>query len=1132
MLLKLSMVFNFLVCFVALQGQKHFTPYDELPGIHKSFKPLLQNDAPSWAAMMYQYPINFFDLQKQFEHFQKERPTKNPYSRYFKHWSRIILPLVQEDGSILMPDNTKINKLLLASRNRPQRFTGRNESPWTFLGPQVTHWLKEDNNAEIPAACPWQVNIYSLDISRTNNQVLYCGTETGAINKSIDSGLTWELVTRDYFTGGGVNSVAIHPSNADIVYAAAGNQVHKTEDGGLTWRPLLTNLFFDANTLKISDDGLKIMASSSNGIFISTNEGVSWRRTLNINAYDIEFKPNDQNIVYVLASQNQFFTVFQSTDGGENFGLVSAFPSDYKDAAGGVLAVTKANPNILMMTLLSSNETPIVIRGDFDNNNWLWTEISRGKSSKLRMDNGQGYYDLDMEISPVDEAKFVVATTTMYKTQNGGNSFTPVGGYEGNFPIHPDIQDVKFTDEGVLWVATDGGLSMSTDFFVKLSAFFVRTNGIIGSDFWGFDQGWNEDIVVGGRYHNGNTAIADFYQPKALRMGGAESPTGWVVQGKSRHVAFDDLGGGWVLPSKAEDIYEGRFLFTKFPNMDEYGGRRGSVLHHPYYYSHLYLGEGNGLWQSQDAGASWDLLYQFPGRVMQVVIGVQEPNIMYADIVGQGLFRSEDGGLSWTKRPSLTSTPNGSSHWNGKLSLAISPYNADIIYACLQNGTWSADKGAIFKSADGGKTWQNITFGLDVYMKSVVVQPSGNRNDLVYLFTNAKNNLQAEVWVLEASSVNWQNYSASYPAGMSVNHVIPFYKGDKIRVAGNLGVWEANLYHKNYQPIIRPWAEKQLVPCTKDTISLDDHSIITHQNISWSWIIDPAPQYISSSSVRKPKLVFGKEGKYSVTLRIEINGQFYEKKIEDMIEVKKCPSVETCDNPGILFKQLLKVKDFDSEEVNDPGKAIMAIDNNLGTIWHTKWSTGSDDYPHFIDIDLGRLYKLNEFIYLPRQDGSENGRVKDFELFISQDGDDWGQAVVTSSFENNAAPKKVKLDVEKPTRFVRFKALSEVNGNPWASAAELDFVGCYAEVSNADQPLYKEVNAYPIPAMDKLLISLPQGRYTYFVYQTSGLLQSQGVCTTDLASASLDVSSYSSGIYHIVAVSERGIQFRLKFIKL
>ena len=126
----------------------------------------------------------------------------------------------------------------------------------------------------------------------------------------------------------------------------------------------------------------------------------------------------------------------------------------------------------------------------------------------------------------------------------------------------------------------------------------------MGSDFWGFDQGWNEDVIVGGRYHNGNTAITDFYQDKALRMGGAESPTGWVIQGKSRHVAFDDLGGGWILPKKAEEKFEGNFIFTKFPNMEEYGARRSNLVHHPNYSGTLYLGAGNTFWRSQDFGVN------------------------------------------------------------------------------------------------------------------------------------------------------------------------------------------------------------------------------------------------------------------------------------------------------------------------------------------------------------------------------------------------------------------------------------------------------------------------------------------------------------------------------------------------
>jgi hypothetical protein len=112
----------------------------------------------------------------------------------------------------------------------------------------------------------------------------------------------------------------------------------------------------------------------------------------------------------------------------------------------------------------------------------------------------------------------LVGTTTLFKSVNGGSNFIAVGGYYGNFSIHPDIQDIKMLTSGDTWVSTDGGMSFTSDVFSSQQNCSARTNGIVGSDMWGFDQGWNEDIVVGGRYHNGNTAIADFYQPKALQQ--------------------------------------------------------------------------------------------------------------------------------------------------------------------------------------------------------------------------------------------------------------------------------------------------------------------------------------------------------------------------------------------------------------------------------------------------------------------------------------------------------------------------------------------------------------------------------------------------------------------------------------
>ena len=68
-------------------------------------------------------------------------------------------------------------------------------------------------------------------------------------------------------------------------------------------------------------------------------------------------------------------------------------------------------------------------------------------------------------------------------------------------------------DNNRAWLATDGGLTYSSDNFTQTNNAQSKNNLLVGSDMWGFDQGWNEDIV-GGRYHNGNTAIANFINQK------------------------------------------------------------------------------------------------------------------------------------------------------------------------------------------------------------------------------------------------------------------------------------------------------------------------------------------------------------------------------------------------------------------------------------------------------------------------------------------------------------------------------------------------------------------------------------------------------------------------------------------
>ncbi len=1116
-----------------LSGQ--FTPYDDLPDLDKLEKPAYSVEFPEWGKMLYQYPVNYIEVSNIYKESPIETKGKSPILRYFKKWSRALAPFSDNNGEIIVPTLDEIKSIVNPNHNdhSNESLSKRTANSWSFVGPKVTHWLNESGSSTPPKSCPWQVNIYSFDISKTDHNVIYVGTETGFVNKSIDGGHTWTLITQSYDLGGAATAVAVHPTNSDIVYVSAGKQMHLTTDGGLTWKKLLTNTLFGASKMKINQlDPNIILAASGDGLFVTIDGGATWVRKFSSPTYDVDYKADDFTQSFALLKEGTGYSMVSSLDNSVTFSKSMNFPTSYQESSGGVIATTLDNSNAIFATLLTNGNVPIILKGTNTNSGWNWLEIAKGNSNHLGMNNGQGYYDLDMEVSPTDENYFLVATTTLYKTANGGTSFTAVGGYTGNFSIHPDIQDIVILDNENVWVATDGGLNFTSDFFTLQSNHRVAIDGIVGSDFWGFDQGWNEDIIVGGRYHNGNTAIADFYNEKALRMGGAESPTGWVIQGKSRHVAFDDLGNGWILPKTAESQPEGRFLFTKFPNMEEYGGRRGNLVHHPNYSGELYLGEGNSFWKSIDFGENWLLLNNFGAQVRYLQIGYNDPSVLYADIVGKGFYKSEDGGLTWVSKPSLTKSPNGSAYWNGKLNFAVSPSNANHIYACLQNGTWSQDKGKIMESIDGGDSWVDITYGLDTYMKSIVVQPNSNGSDLIYLFTNSILGTDANVYILNTGDVQWEYYNVDYPKGMDVNIALPFYRDDKIRVAGNGGVWEAPLVDVTYAPIITPWTDKAIVDCILDTITLDDHSMINHEGVTWQWKVFPDPLWSDNLSMRNPRLVLGAIGTYEVSLTVSKNGVSYTTTIPNMITAKACPSIETCDNPAILPKSNWQLISADSEEINYPGFASMAFDNDIETIWHTRWSTGSDPYPHELVIDLGEDYKAYEFIYQARTDG-ENGRIKNYQLYFSKDQDDWGLPVDEGNFINTAAPQKVNFQEGVEGRYFKLVALSEVNGNSWASAAELSFVGCYLDVSSDNLIDVLAYNAYPMPVQNELNVDFPyDGSFEYLCYNMEGSLISKGSLQTHNGSLFFDTTNYNAGSYILKLITKDNNSYSIKFIKM
>jgi HEAT repeat protein len=113
----------------------------------------------------------------------------------------------------------------------------------------------------------------------------------------------------------------------------------------------------------------------------------------------------------------------------------------------------------------------------------------------------------------------------------------------------------------------------------------------------------------------------------------------------------------------------------------------------------------------------------------------------------------------------------------------------------------------------------------------------------------------------------------------------------------------------------------------------------------------------------------------------------------------------------------------------------LAGDGDVSTLWHTEFTGATPGFPHDLTIDLGRERTVDGLLYVPRQDG-ENGRVKDFEIRLSADGKTWESPAVRGTWANDPTFKLVPIP-PKRARFVQLRGLSEVNGGPWMSAADV-----------------------------------------------------------------------------------------------
>lgn len=837
--------------------------------------PQKSSDMPEWAEYLYSSPLNLLQLDSAYSEYYKIHPfEKNNYTRYYKRLRRASAPFMEPNGTIRRITTEDITRNDDKNINSLQSPT---TTQWNVIGPMETFVSRNVPSGD-GLRFPYQVNIYAFDIAPSNPNILYAVSETGGFFKTTNKGLLWTTLEPGVYSNS--EAVAIHPTNPDIVYVGINSGMIRTTDGGLTWRSNWTLPELWCYDIEVKRDNPSVVwAATNKGFYHSTDGGNSWTRSLDNSNCEMETSPFNNNVVYTLrynteAKRHEFW---KSTDGGVNFTLKSTgWLNTVQSVGGGRMCVTPASPNRIYVVLLGEANRPYILRSDDAGENWR--VAVRGLTDSLSMSNYQGFYDLSITASHTNADMVIVGTGATYRSVNGASTFKALNANDGSFySIHADLQEAKCIG-GETWLATDGGINYSTDFFTDTKNAEIRSRGLNGSDFWGFDSGWNEDILTGGRYHNGNTVWYENYNGKYEFLYGGESATGYVNPLENRRLYFSDVGC-IIIPSVYGNT-KTELSISKFPNESYYYMQGGEMVWDPRCYSTVWIGKGNTLWCSNDNALTYDSVWSSPDKnalLIHIEISRTKPNVMYVTQQGGSkhsgtIWKTTDTGKTWE---AMTPFPNTTVSERNIMQISISGSDENIIMAALRSGSQT---NKVFKSTNGGKSWQNLTTPTikDAELTDMVHQLGTDGG----IYISAQ---KGKIYYRNATMTDWVEMGKGLLFANFTRALKPFYRDNKLRSGSALGIWETTLYEHS-KPLAQPSVDKTFSTCERDTFYFDDYSVLERANSAWSWSF-PGAYYISDSTARNPKVVYKTPGIYPVTLTVRNDYGSDTKTIENYITV-------------------------------------------------------------------------------------------------------------------------------------------------------------------------------------------------------------------------------------------------------
>ncbi len=733
-------------------------------------------------------PKTFQEIVEAFEAYYADKEERDKYAKGsgykpFKRWENLWSHFVKEDGTL------PTSKELTETYNRIQTQVRKNNiSNWSSLGPV--------NTGTRIIGRPGQGRINAVAVDPNNPDIMFAGAPAGGAWKSTDGGTSWTPIF-DFFPQTGVSGIAIDPNDSNTVYLATGDDdnattfsigVWKSTDGGTTWNETGLNAseineYSVMNEIVIDPTNSNVLwVGSTEGIFKSTDAGDNWTLMRSGNFRDFKLKPGDPNTVYAVTPRE----FHKTTDGGENWTQMDQ--AGLPESSGRLaIGVTPDNPDKVYVLSADTGSNNYEYQGLYVSEDSGET-FARTANDVDVLESIQADFSFAIEVDPQDEDTVYVGCLNIWRTTNGGTSFSKITNNDSAFSLsytHVDIHTIKFFG-GRLFTGTDGGLYVSDD---RGSTFTDLTAELVVSQFYRFDVANDNTAKITGGTQDNSGFLLDNDQWTIYTSGDGMDYEfdprdnnivyGFVQNGSLLYITTDSgqtLGGVSAPEDEDGEEISGRWITPLEVDLE------GRVY-----------GGFDGLYQLN--GGEWKRLTDDLGTNMLTDIEVVEtnPDIIY---VAQGgrLLRSEDRGQTFTQSRLFNS---------GISSISIDPDNPNVVYVTVSRAlvTFIPNVGAspnenpqnrvprgVFKvDFDAPGQPENLTANLGDLAFFTVVKQARDPLNTVYLGTNLG------VFRRDDSMTEWEAYNNNLPVTPISDMEINLQTEELFVSTYGRGIWKSSV---------------------------------------------------------------------------------------------------------------------------------------------------------------------------------------------------------------------------------------------------------------------------------------------------------------------------------------------------